>query len=208
MKLRDWLNNNSAVVTILAVVILILSLGFIIMQASGPKYKAQIVDVYYYDLGNGTIFTAKSNEIPPIESKSGPGPAGNPQGVRAYVFSCGDCKNESERFVGWLEMYTREAKEMMQSPNRMGPGMPPPPGSPNAAPGSPAAAPGSPAAPAGQAQPPGPEFFDFWEKGHLVRTVEEDSWVQANSPEGFAIMQALQGKCGQGAIPKPCFPGR
>src|SRR5690606_22803013 len=91
LKFRDWLNKRSAIVTVLAVVVLIAALGFIIMQARGKPYRPQIVPVYYYDLGSGKLFTAMSDQIPPIQSDSGSGPGGMPQGVRAYVYACGDC---------------------------------------------------------------------------------------------------------------------
>jgi len=111
MTIREYVNNNSAVVTICAVVLLLLSLGFIIMRlGGGSKYRPRVVDVYYYDIGDGQLFTALSNEIPPIDAPSGK------QGVRAYVFACGDCANESERFIGWMEMYTPDAKRIMTSP--------------------------------------------------------------------------------------------
>jgi hypothetical protein len=113
------MNNNSAVVTIMAVVILILSLGFIIIQARPRSYTPRIVDVYYYDLGTGQTYLAKSNEIPPI-----PAPSGK-LGVRAHVFSCGDCSNPSDHFIGWLEMYTREAKEQLTNPQPPDPNGPP-----------------------------------------------------------------------------------
>lgn len=176
---REWANNNSAVVTIVAVVILIMSLGFIIMSASGNKYKPRIVDVYYYDLGNGELFLAKSNEIPPVDAPSGPGANNIPQGVRAYVFSCGECGDKAQQFVGWLEMYTPDAKRALTSP---------PTPDPN--------------------NPQGPEYYDLWEKGHLVSIPGSSKWVQANSEEGFKVMESMQSKCGAGGQPKPCFPGR
>lgn len=83
-------------------------------------YKPRIVDVYYYDLGTGELFLAKSNEIPPIDAPSGPGPNNTPRGVRAYVFSCGDCSDKSQQFVGWLEMYTPDAKRALTSPPKPG----------------------------------------------------------------------------------------
>ncbi len=112
MTAREWVNQNSAIVTIGAVLLLLVSLGFIIMRVSGgSQYKARIVDVYYFDIDSGQLFTAKSNEIPPIDS-----PSGANKGVRAYVFACGDCADESQRFTGWLEMYTPDAKNVMINP--------------------------------------------------------------------------------------------
>lgn len=116
MKARNWLNNNSAMVTILAVVILILSLGFIIISNSRPSYTPRVIDVYYYDLGAKQLFVDKSDKYPPIAT-----PTGEMKGARAYVFSCGDCKDESKRFVGYLEMYTPAAKDALENPKPINP---------------------------------------------------------------------------------------
>ena len=111
MQLREFLNNNSAVVTIIAVVILVISLGIIILNNRGGRTN-RIVDVYFYDLNDGSLFTAPSNSIAPIDAPSGPY-NGKPGGMRAYVFACGDCDDESSRFIGWIERYTPEAKQAL-----------------------------------------------------------------------------------------------
>lgn len=108
-KVREWVNRNSAIVTIGAVVVLILSLGTIILSQGG-RAPVRPVDVYYYDVGTGDLFQEKNTLIPPISA-----PSGKP-GVRAYVFACGDCGDDSKRFIGWLEMYTPDAKRIMTSP--------------------------------------------------------------------------------------------
>ena len=43
-----------------------------------------------------------------------PQPNGEPGGVRARVFACGDCSDPSNRFIGWLEKLTPEAKYSIQ----------------------------------------------------------------------------------------------
>lgn len=182
MRLRDSMNNNSALVTVLAIVILIVSLGFIIYQARPNRYAPRVVDVYYYDLGSGQIFLGKSDKVSPIDAPSGPGSSGEPNGVRAYVFSCTNCDDESSRFIGWLEKYTPEAKQAMLNP-------PAPDTSGNAA--------------------AGPDPTEIWEKGHLIAAYKANAgelkWVVNNSDAGFRIMQSLETKC-PGGQPNPCFP--
>lgn len=117
MKARNWLNNNSAMVTILAVVILILSLAFIIFTNRPQSYVPRVIDVYYYDLNAKQLFVDKSDKYAPITAPS----SADSLGARAYVFSCGDCGDESQRFVGYLEMYTKEAKAMLENPQPMNP---------------------------------------------------------------------------------------
>lgn len=116
MKARNWLNNNSAMVTILAVVILIMSLAFIIISNTRPSYQPRVIDVYYYDLGTNKLFVDTSDKYPPIAT-----PTGEMKGARAYVFSCGDCADESQRFIGYLEMYTPQAKSALEDPQPIDP---------------------------------------------------------------------------------------
>jgi hypothetical protein len=180
MRFRNIMNNNSALVTVLAVVILICSLGFIIFQSRPYSYRPRIVDIYFFDLGTGTIFLGKSNQIAPIDAPSGAGPEGVQLGVRAYVFSCGSCDNEADRFIGWLERYTPEAKQQLLNPPKID-----------------------------EASPAGPEMIDTWEKGHEIARYRKDlktlKWVVNNSDAGYKIMQDVQNKCPNGQA-NPCFP--
>ena len=117
MSLREFANNNSAIVTLGAVVLLVIALGAIIMQTrGGGGSRSSITDVYYYDLNTGELFPGPSDQIAPIDAPSGPY-NGKPGGVRAFVFSCEDCDDESTHFIGWLDMYTAEAKEALTNPN-------------------------------------------------------------------------------------------
>lgn len=111
MKARNWLNNNSAMVTILAVVVLILSLGYIIIQNRPASYAPRIYDVYYYDLGEKKLFVDKNNKFAPITA-----PSGENRGARAYVYSCGECSDSSSLFIGHLEMFTPDAKKNLENP--------------------------------------------------------------------------------------------
>jgi len=113
MNIREYMNNNPAVVTIGAVVILVICLGLIIKTLfKGSGGRTGPVDVYYYDLNTGELFTAGSDKFPPIQSPTDEGD--KLSGVRAMVFSCGDCDKKSTHFVGYLERYTPEAKAAME----------------------------------------------------------------------------------------------
>ncbi|MBI4581376.1 MAG: hypothetical protein HY718_16865 [Planctomycetes bacterium] len=68
---------------------------------AGPK------QAWYYDLNTGQLFTAEVTKELPVAAPSGPAPEGQPAGVRAFVFSSGDCSNPSDRFIGWLETLGR-----------------------------------------------------------------------------------------------------
>lgn len=60
---------------------------------------------WYFDLNSGELVTADSKELPPITLDSGH------LAVLAYVYACGECANESNRFIGYLERYTDSFKE-------------------------------------------------------------------------------------------------
>ena len=111
MKSRNWINNNSAMVTIVAVVVLILSLGFIIISSRPTSYTPRVYDVYYYDLEKKELFVDKSNKYAPIET-----PSGKQTGARAYVYTCGECSDKNSLFIGYLEVYTKEAKAYLENP--------------------------------------------------------------------------------------------
>ncbi len=196
---REWLNRNSAVVTIGAVVLLIFSLAFIIKQSLPRRFRPQIVDIYYYDLGTGKVFLAKSDQTPPVEAPGGPSGSGMPMGVRAYLFACGECPTglagltaeqlaAKQVFVGWLEMYTPEAKQYMEQMRRG------------------AADESGPAPPGAAGGPMVPEMYDVMMQGQLIRAIDNDQWVPANTPEGFEIMNLLRQACPPESVPRPCFP--
>ncbi len=171
------MNQNSAVVTIVAVVLMLISLGVIIMSLSGNRYTPRIVDVYFMDISDGSLFTEKSDLLSPIDA-----PSGENKGVRAFVFSCGECSDEESHFVGWLEMYTPQAKKIMTAPAPI-----------EGAEGDPIAN--------------EMDMFEAMERGHLVSDASGKKWVPANSEKGFRVMEQIQTKC-DGQPPKPCFPGR
>ena len=171
MNLREWMNQNSAVVTIIAVVLLLVSLGVIIMTLT-PSSPNRVVEVYFMDTADGQLFVEKSNQLPPIVAPSGK------EGVRAFVFSCGDCGDEASRYVGWLETYTAEAKKAITGTTE------------------------NPEGPEGMV-----DNYELIENGHMVCDPQSKTWVPANSEPGFKIMDQIQNKCGN-EPPKPCFPGR
>lgn len=117
-KLREWLNNNSAIVTVAAVLVLLMALGIIIYtQGAGRRGPTQWQG-YYMDLGTNELFAGKSTDIPPVDA-----PSGANQGVRAHVYGCGDC-SEANRFIAYLERYTEKAKQMRLNPPQYDPNQP------------------------------------------------------------------------------------
>jgi len=110
---RRWINrqNPKIIIGITVVIVLVLLTTVIGLLSSGeaPKVK-EYKKGWFYDLNTGKLFVAKSKLIPPIETPSGPLENGELAGVKAYVFSYKYEPNESERFIGFLETFTPEAR--------------------------------------------------------------------------------------------------
>lgn len=174
MKMRNWLNNNSAVVTILAVVVLILSLATIILSTRQGSFTPQDVPYYFYDLDAKELFVGKSSQTPPIDT-----PAGGKRGVKAYVYSCGDCADESTRFVGYLEMYTPEAKEMQEKMNRND-------GSINY-------------------DDPNNDPMMVVDRGRRIADVKGEKWFSYDSVDGVKIIEYPSTRCPDGSF-RECYP--
>lgn len=109
---REWVNQNSAVVTVAAVVVLVLSLAIIINQGRG-RSAPKPGNAYFYDVVTKEYFTDSATKIPPITS-----PAGN-EAVRAHFFTCGECTEKTsdeggERFVGYYEKYLPDIKAKLE----------------------------------------------------------------------------------------------
>lgn len=186
MNARDFLNNNSALVTIIAVVILVVSLGVIIMNTRGPG-AVQTVDLYFYDLNTGQLFVAASDQIPPIDVPGGQpiqtaqGP--KPAGVRAHVFACGTCPDvtgmnadqvkAAGAQIAYIEMFTEQGKAAMTAP-------------PNA-------------------QGPGPMMVDPMEQT-LVAKAEDRKWLPMYSEQGYRLTEGAIQPCPDGSPPLACRP--
>lgn len=177
MKIRDTMNNNSAVVTIVAVVILVLSLGFIIMN-SNKKGPRRVVELYYYDMNTGELFVGPSDQYAPIDAPSGPTADGQPAGVRAYVFSCGDCSDKSSHYIGYLERYSPEAKERIRRMNENP-----------------------------ESLSEEDHYYDY-DQGRFVMVPDKTSWLEANSEAGIEAASQVTASCPEDSIPRSCYPGR
>ena len=102
-------------------------------------------------------------------------------GVRAWVFACGDCSDRSKMFIGFLETYTKEAKEAVEAMAKpMGP----------------------------DARPPMFSGEDMMarEQGHLICVPGDAKWVPYGGEKGALIVQSVQEHCGAAANTKPCYP--
>jgi hypothetical protein len=193
MDIRDWMNNNSAVVTIAAVLLLIAALFLLMKNCQGPGPTQNITSNYYYDMNTKQTFVGKADLIAPISTPSGtykPAPDAPEMGagVKAYVFACGDCSDPKKHFIGYLEMYTPEAKKKMEQFMEQA------------------------AQREGGAQM-SPESYLMYEEGQvqgrMIMRVGDTEWVPAESDLGAKIVNELTSKCPKADKEnrlRPCFP--
>lgn len=186
--LRETLNRNSALVTVAALVLLMVSLGLVFLRLGGSGGGgAAVTELYFYDLSTGELFVADRDAVPPHDAPSGARvgyPWGEgPAGVRAQVFACGDCSDESAQFVAYVEAYPPRAQQALQEarssndPER---------------------------AWELEAQVEGSTLI-----GALGPAGEPPArWVSMMSPESEAVLGNLHTRCSDGQRLTPCFPGR
>jgi hypothetical protein len=111
---RGWINRQNPRIIIsitIAFVLLLLTIVIGLMSSDEAPQVKEYKKGWFYDVNAGKLFVAKSKLIPPIEAPSGPLENGEPAGVKAYVFSYKYEPNESERFIGFLETFTPEARK-------------------------------------------------------------------------------------------------
>jgi hypothetical protein len=187
-RTRAWVNRYSWVVTLVSLGILIFCLNF--FDPTLPPFFGWLfphthsvpVQYYFYDLSNGQLFAADTSALPPIPAPSGKKtPDGRDAGVRAIVFSCGDCKDEKQRYIGYLETFTPEAKETMISMMKQ-------------------------ISTAPSSMPATQGMQDPMMYGRMIMDPQKPGWLTMDSPAAGKLIQESMGKCGPGKYPAQCFP--
>ncbi|MCC6683100.1 MAG: hypothetical protein IT445_19560 [Phycisphaeraceae bacterium] len=186
MGLRETLNNNSSLVTILAVVVLVVALGIIVMTSKGPSGSASVVNVYFFDLNTNKLFITESSNFAPADAPSGPTDKGNKAGVMAYVYVCGECGSydgmtadevaATGAWISRLEMYTPEAIKAIEDAKTAG----------------------------------GDDAIMFMEPemmdSMLIKRPKDTSWTPMGSNKGMVIMREEGTKTCPDGRPKLCLP--
>ncbi len=109
-NLREKLNDNQHIVVIVCVVMIAVALGYVYLISDSPRPSGPVkANAYYYDTVSGEYFVGDSRQYPPITS-----PDGNPA-VRAHFFTCTESCDKADRFVGYYEKYTEQAKVQLES---------------------------------------------------------------------------------------------
>lgn len=103
MTLSDVIKKNPTVVSVLCLAVIVGAIIAIVSQMTAGSKSAGLTHIYFYDLSTGEVFTEQRTAIPPIRD-------GN--GVWAAVYSCSACDDVASHFVGWIETYTPQAKQV------------------------------------------------------------------------------------------------
>ena len=186
MGLRDSMNNNSAVVTIGAVALLVVALLVLVMQFGGGsgtnKLAASVKGFWFYDTGTNQFYIASLDDIAPVIA-----PSGKP-GIQAMLFTCDECGNrdlsgktpadlEAEGMVlGYFTQLSKEGRKHMDMLQK--------------------------GAPEGQRVMMDPQLMQMYRQ---VRVPNNDKWMPEMTASHITI-EIMQNMC-TGSFPKTCLPG-
>lgn len=102
--LRDWMNQNSALVTVGAVALLIIAIVAVVIQMR-PDGIDPPDQAFFYVPETKEMFAAEAKMIPPIDRNGKPA-------FKAHVYGCGDC-DDPNRFTAYYEKYTDAGKAQL-----------------------------------------------------------------------------------------------
>ncbi len=107
-NLRETINRNSAVVSIVAAVVIIVVLALSIRSFMGGNTGAGVPTMaYFYDTSNQTISVRPTIDYPPL-----PGATGKNTVVLAYFYTCTTC---ADKKLVYLQKYSSRAKKALQA---------------------------------------------------------------------------------------------
>jgi gamma-glutamylcyclotransferase (GGCT)/AIG2-like uncharacterized protein YtfP len=103
MAFSEWCNEHRRIVGGVAVVCVVAALGSIVWQVMGQRHgiMTKLPDRYFSADDGKTFFVASADNIPPFDYHG-------QTAVHVYVYQCGD---SGQKFVGYLERFTPEARQ-------------------------------------------------------------------------------------------------
>lgn len=163
--------NRQKVKLTVAVLGFVLAALVFVWRGWGAIDSAEPMD-YYYDLSAEQLFTAPRSAIPPIQGVDGP----ELDGVRAYVFRCGNCDGSEARRIAFLETHTKQLKRYLKR------------------------------AESGSLKRPIHAGFRGVQRGTLVKRKGDEQWVSRASGRARRITTAWMDACEDGEEPSLCRP--
>jgi len=117
LGIRDWTNDNPVIIYGGAIASIGLLLGVLAWNSRSNTPDPFKVDkkAWFYDENTGQLFVDSGKQNGPIKAPSGPGPNGEPAGVKAHVYSHVPDPNASELFIGFLEKPNPQADSKTRS---------------------------------------------------------------------------------------------
>jgi len=107
---RQWLNDNPRIVGGVAAGSVVVAVVLTTCTLTGGPPAADLpTQHWYWDPAGQTLFAAPADSVPPL-----PSDADHPGALRARVYSCGDCSDQSQRFVAFYEFYTPDGRTAAQ----------------------------------------------------------------------------------------------
>jgi len=105
------LRENSLAMAGVAIMGLVAAGGLLYVQLAPASQAAIAPERYFYDEAAKSLIV-RDGVLAPFKINEGDAA---PTGVGVRVMSCGSCKDESSRFIAYLEKYTPEAHEKLSA---------------------------------------------------------------------------------------------
>lgn len=177
MGFQEWREKNPGTFTGIAVAVFAVSILILVRSLGLFTTAPKPIEVgLYYYDLNTKKLFNHVDQAPPVATESGP-IDGHDAGVRAYVFACNDCNDANDAKIAYLEMI--EAGVLAKI---------------------------DPTLIKGWYMNMSPVQVEGLDEGTLVRRESDRTWVPINSPEGAAITEAAQNRCGEGKAVINCVP--
>ncbi len=105
-NIREAINRNSSIISILAAVIAIIAIAFVVRELI-PHKPSFNMNVYFYDLATHKLVVRSASDTPPLT-----GATGKPTLVKAFLYACGSCDN---KYIAYLMKYTKQAQAAVKA---------------------------------------------------------------------------------------------
>jgi hypothetical protein len=108
MGLRERLNQNPGITTLVVIGLVVLALAGVVVQvlANRRGFSSKLPDAFYTVDDGKTFFVANTENVAPFDYKG-------QTAVHAYVYEC-----DGKRFVGYMERYTPDARNKILAQKR------------------------------------------------------------------------------------------
>lgn len=110
---RDMLRERPGVVGGFAGVIMLIAAASLLLQFRTPPERVETI--WYFNESTQKLVAAE-DQLSPARATA----VGADDLVRAYVYSCGECSDESSLFVGYLEKFPPDVKASVVRYSRIG----------------------------------------------------------------------------------------